>query len=340
MKSRRTILQAAFVAAIIASVLPVASTATAQEMKFLKIGTGGVGGTYYPIGGLIANAISNPPGSRACEDGGSCGVPNLVAIAQSANGSVANVNGIQSGQIDAGMMQSDVAYWAYTGTGVWKGRKPVKKLRLLAALYPESIQIVTRKDAGINSVLDLKDKHVSIDKPASGTQVDARIILENYGLNADTDIKPEFLKYVAATAKLKDGQIDAYFSVSGWPTSAIVDAVSTANATLVPIKGVERDAILQKYQFFSKDTIPATAYPGVPETETISVGAQLVVSEELDDELVYQVAKALWNDQTRTLLDKGHAKGAVITLHSALDGAGIPLHPGAERFYREAGLLN
>lgn len=337
--TRRSIFSAVIAGALGASVLLGAGVSHAQEMKFLKIGTGGVGGTYYPIGGLLANAISNPPGSRVCDEGGSCGVPNLVAIAQSANGSVANVNGIQSGQLDAGMMQSDVAYWAYTGTGIWEGREPVTKLRLLAALYPESVQVVTRQDSGISSISQLEGKRVSIDKPASGTQVDARIILDSYGIDADKDIKPEYLKYVAATAKLKDGQIDAYFSVSGWPTSAIVDAVSTANATLVPIDGAERDAILAEYEFFSKDTIPATAYPGVPETETISVGAQMVVSADLDEELVYQIAKALWNDQTRALLDKGHAKGAVITLDTALEGAGIPLHPGAERFYREVGIL-
>ena len=337
--TRRKILGATLAGAMGLSVLLTAGFSNAQEMIFLKIGTGGVGGTYYPIGGLLANAISNPPGSRSCDEGGSCGVPNLVAIAQSANGSVANVNGIEAGQIDAGMMQSDVAYWAYTGTGIWKGRKPVTKLRLLAALYPESVQIVTRKNSGIKSVFDLRGKTVSIDKPASGTQVDARIILNSYGIDVDKDMTPEFLKYVAATAKLKDGQIDAYFSVSGWPTSAIVDAVSTGNATLVPIDGAERDAILKKYEFFSKDTIPATAYSGVPATETISVEAQLVVSSDLDEELVYQIAKALWNKQTRALLDKGHSKGASITLETALSGAGIPIHPGAERFYREAGLL-
>ncbi len=339
MKStRRNLTKTLAALAVVAGGLHVGS-ATAQDMNFLRIGTGGVGGTYYPIGGLIANAISNPPGSRPCDKGGSCGVPGLVAIAQSANGSVANVNAIQSGTLEVGMVQSDVAYWAYSGTGVWEGKEPVKKLRALAALYPESIHIVTTRDSGISNVKDFKGKRVSLDQPGSGTLVDARIVLEAYGIDEDKDITAEYLKGNPATEKLKDGQIDAFFSVAGWPKSAIVDAVTTADATLVPIDGAERDAILSKYRFFSKDVIPANAYSGVPETQTISVGAQLVISADVDEELVYQVTKALWNKQSRKLLDNGHAKGKSITQETALEGIGIPLHPGAERFYREAGLL-
>ena len=152
--------------------------AGAQDMQFFRIGTGGTAGTYYPIGGLIANAISNPPGSRACEEGGSCGVPGLVATAVASNGSVGNVNSINGGTLEAGFSQSDVAYWAQTGTGLWEGQPAVEKLRLIANLYPESIHLVARKDAGIASVADLKGKKVSLDEPGSGTLVDAKIILE------------------------------------------------------------------------------------------------------------------------------------------------------------------
>ena len=126
------------------------TAATAQDIKFFRIGTGGTAGTYYPIGGLIANAISNPPGSRPCDEGGSCGVPGLVATAVASNGSVANINGITSGQMESGFTQSDVAYWAYTGTGVYEGKPKVADLRLIANLYPETIHVVARKGAGIN----------------------------------------------------------------------------------------------------------------------------------------------------------------------------------------------
>ncbi|MCB2158972.1 MAG: TAXI family TRAP transporter solute-binding subunit, partial [Rhodobacteraceae bacterium] len=161
----------------------IAGTASAQDMAFFRIGTGGTGGTYYPIGGLLANAISNPPGSRACDEGGSCGVPGLIASALSANGSVANINAIAGGTLESGFSQSDVATWAYTGTGIWEGKPPVEKLRAIANLYPESIHLVSSAESGINSVADLKGKTVSLDEPGSGTLVDARIILEGYGLS-------------------------------------------------------------------------------------------------------------------------------------------------------------
>lgn len=310
----------------------------AQEMKFFRIGTGGTGGTYYPIGGLIAQAISNPPGSRPCAEGGSCGVPGLVAIAQSANGSVANVNGIKSGALESGFAQSDVAYWAYTGTGIFADKGKVENLRAIANLYPESIQLVARKGAGIKSVKDLKGKRVSLDEPGSGTLVDARIILEAYGLS-EKDVTAEFIKPTPAIDKIKDNQLDAFFIVAGYPTGAVVELAASVGADLVPIDGPEAEALIKKYGFFAAETIPADVYEGVGETKTLSVGAQWVVGAGVDEALVYEVTKATWNDNTRKLLDSGHAKGKAITLATALDGVGIPLHPGAERFYKEAGLI-
>lgn len=313
--------------------------ADAQQMKFFRIGTGGTAGTYYPIGGIIANAISNPPGSRPCEKGGSCGVPGLVAIAQSANGSVANVNSIKSGALESGFAQSDVAYWAYTGTGIFEGKGKVENLRVMANLYPESIHVVARKGSGIKSVADLKGKRVSLDEPGSGTLVDARIILESFGLS-EKEIKADYIKPSPAAAKIKDNQLDAFVIVAGYPTGSVVELASSVGAELVPVTGPQVDALIKKYGFFAKDVIPAGTYEGInSDTPTISVGAQWVVDAKVDEALVYGITKALWNKNTRRLLDKGHAKGKAIQSATALDGVGIPLHPGAERFYREAGIL-
>ncbi len=313
--------------------------ANAQQMKFFRIGTGGTAGTYYPIGGIISNAISNPPGSRPCDKGGSCGVPGLVAIAQSANGSVANVNAIKSGALESGFAQSDVAYWGYTGTGIYEGKGKVENLRAIANLYPESIHVVARKGAGIKSVKDLKGKRVSLDEPGSGTLVDARIILEAYGLS-EKDVKADYIKPSPAAAKIKDNQLDAFIIVAGYPTGSVVELTSSVGAELVPVSGPEVDAIIKKYGFFAKDVIPAGTYEGVDtDTPTISVGAQWVVGAGVDENLVYEITKALWNKNTRQLLDKGHAKGKAIQQATALDGVGIPLHPGAEKYYREAGML-
>lgn len=327
----------AFFASLSIFTLGAAGLAAAQDMKFFRIGTGGTGGTYYPMGGLIAQAISNPPGSRACDQGGSCGVPGLVAIAQSANGSVANINAIYSGTLESGFAQSDVAYWAYTGTGIYKDKSKVAKLRAIANLYPESIHLVARKGAGIASVRDLKGKRVSLDEPGSGTLVDARLILEAYGLSED-DVRADYIKPTPAINKIKDGQLDAFFIVAGYPTGSVAELASSAGAELVPIEGPEADAIVEKYGFFAANVIPADTYEGIGVTKTLSVGAQWVVSADVDEQLVYDIVKALWNENSRKLLDNGHAKGKSITLETALDGIGIPLHPGAERYYREAGL--
>lgn len=326
-------------AGVLAALLAVAWPSGAQEMRFFRIGTGGVAGTYYPIGGLIADIISHPPGARPCEKGGSCGVPGLVAIAQSSNGSVANVDAIASGALESGFAQSDVAYWAYTGTGIYEGRDKVDSLRAIASLYPESIHLVARKGAGIESVHDLEGKRVSLDEPGSGTLVDARVILDAFGLS-EADLEAEYIKPSPAVAEIKEGRLDAFTIVAGYPTGSVAELCADVGCELVPIDGPEVDALLERYQFFAKDVIPAGVYEGVGRTPTISVGAQWLVGAEVEEDLVYGITRALWHDNARRLLDHGHVKGSAITLETALDGIGIPLHPGAERYYREAGLLD
>jgi len=310
----------------------------AQEMRFFRIGTGGVAGTYYPIGGLIADIISNPPGARPCEKGGSCGVPGLVAIAQSSNGSVANIEAVKSGALESGFAQSDVAFWGHSGTGIFEGQDKFENLRAIASLYPESIHLVARKGAGISSVMDLKGKRISLDEPGSGTLVEALIILEAFGLSED-DIQAEYLKPSPAIAKIKNDELDAFVIVAGYPTSSVVELASSVGAELVPIEGPEVDRLLEQYDFFAKGEIPAGTYDRIDATPTISVGAQWVVGAEVDEELVYGITSALWHENARTLLDSGHAQARAITLDTALDGNGIPLHPGAERFYQETGVL-
>ncbi|KXF75524.1 immunogenic protein [Paramesorhizobium deserti] len=317
------------IGAILGSLVLGATFAVAQAPTFFRIGTGGTAGTYYPIGGLIANAISGQ---------GDKGVPGLVATAVSSNGSVANINAIQGGSLESGFSQSDVAYWAYTGTGLYEGKGKVEDLRLIATLYPETIHLVARKDAGIKSVADLKGKRVSIDEPGSGTIVDARIVLAAYGLT-ENDIKAEHLKPGPAGERLRDGALDAYFFVGGYPTGAISELATSTGISLVPISGPKADKLLEEYSFFSKDTVPADTYKGVEETPTIAVAAQWVTSAKQPDDLVYNITKVMWNDATRAALDAGHAKGKLITLQNAVTSLGIPLHPGAERFYKEAGVL-
>ena len=314
------------------------SQAFAQDITFFRIGTGGTAGTYFPIGGLIANAISNPPGSRTCADGGSCGVPGVVATAVASNGSVANVNAINSGSMQSGFTQSDVAYWAYNASGIYDGRPKVDTLRAIANLYPESFHLVARKGSGIKSIKDLKGKRMSLDEPGSGTLVDARLILAAYGMT-EKDVKAEYLKPQQSADKLKDGALDAFFSVSGWPQGAIAELAATTGIDLVPIDGPEAENLIKQFSFFAADEIPDGAYKGVAGVKTVSVNAIWATSSKQADQLIYNITAALWNPSTRKLLDSGHAKGKAIKLETAIVGLGIPLHVGAEKFYKEKGLI-
>lgn len=318
--------------------LGMAGSAVAQDLTFFTIGTGGTAFTYYPVGGVIANAISKPPGSRECGEGGSCGVDGLIASAVSSRGSVDNVNAIISGLRNSGFAQSDVAFWAYTGTGTMEGQEPATDLRTIAALYDEHIHLVALADSGINSVADLAGKRVSLDEPGSGTFVDANLILEANGLSAD-DLTAEALKGNAATEALRNGRIDAFFVVAGYPTGAVVELASAADIKLVPIDGAGAEALVAEHGFFASSDIPEGTYEGVEGVTTVSVGAQWFTSVNEDEELIYNITKALWNDETRKLLDVGHSKGPSVNTDTALAGVGVPLHPGAERFYREAGLI-
>lgn len=299
--------------------------ARAQQPAFFRIGTGGTAGTYYPVGGMLANAISNPPG--------------LILTAQASNGSVANINAITSGQAESGFSQADVAAWAYAGTGLYEGKPKVEDLRLIANLYPESIHFVATKSSGVKSIADLKGKRVSLDEPGSGTLVDARIILKAFGIS-EKDIKPEYLKPNQASDKIRDGSLDAFVFVGGYPTAAISELAATGSGVvLLPIDGAQAEAIRKEYPFFATDNIPANTYKDVPAVTTVAVGAQWVTSAKQSEDLVYNITKSLWSDKTRAVLDAGHAKGKVIRKETALAGAGIPVHPGAAKFYKEAGLL-
>lgn len=307
--------------ALSASVL----TAPVSAQQFFRIGTGGTAGTYYPVGGMIANAVSQNT--------------KIVATAQASNGSVGNVNGIAGGAMEAGFSQSDVATWAQTGTGIWEGKPAISGLRAIANLYPESLHIVVKKGAGIKSVADLKGKRVALDEPGSGTLVNARVVLAAYGIT-EKDLKPEYIKPNQAGDKMKDGALDAFFFTGGAPAGAIAELASSgAGIDLLPIDGSQADALRKSSPFFAVDNIPAETYKGVGAVKTLAVGAQLVTSDKADTETVYQFTKAMYGDAAQKLLQAGHAKGKYITVKNAVQGVGIPFHPGAAKFYKEAGVL-
>lgn len=319
MTTRKTFLAALAMAATLA--LPMG----AQAQQFFRIGTGGTAGTYYPVGGMIANAVSQPG--------------KIIVTAQAANGSVANVTGIAGGAIESGFSQADVASWAYKGNGIYEGKPNVPGLRLIANLYPESVHVVVRKGSAIKSVADLKGKRVALDEPGSGTLVNARAILAAYGVK-ESDIKAEYIKPNQAGDKMKDGSLDAFFFTGGAPAGAIAELASSGNGIeILPIDGAPAEALRKSSGFFAPDTIAADTYKGVGKVETLAVGAQWVTSDKADVNTVYEITKALFSAPAQAQLATGHAKGKFITKENAVKGAGIPFHPGAEKYYREVGVL-
>lgn len=334
--TRRSLITVAAVAAAF-----FVGTAQAADPTFFRIGTGGAGGTYFPIGGTIANGISAPPGSRPCDKGGQCGVPGLIAIAQSTTASVFNNAAVQNGELEAGLAAADVTRSMYLGEGKFEG-KAHPKLRLVANLYPEDLHLVLPKDSSISNLGDLAGKRVGIAQAGSGTQVAVLQMLEAWGVTRDNMEEAE-LNNSQSAERLADGQLDAYFYAAGWPVAAMVQLASTKGMSLHSFTDEDLAKINGIIPAYIPSKIPADVYDGVSsDVLTPAVSAMLVVSSDLSEELVYGITKALWNDNTRKLLDNGHAKGKQITAETALDGVealGVPLHDGAAKFYKEAGLL-
>ena len=310
---------------IVGLVIFVSMCGSAFAQHYFRIGTGGTGGTYYPIGVQIASLVSQPG--------------KVVVSAQPSAGSLGNVIGVATGSLESGFSQADIATWAQTGTGTFEGKPPLTRLRLIANLFSESIHIVVRKDSAIQRVSELRGKRVALDEVGSGSLISARMVLAAHGLK-EADLKPEYIKPNQSADRLLAGNLDAFFFTGGVPAKAIADlAAGATGIRLLPIEGEAARRLRSESPFLFEDTVAAGAYSGVPATPTLAVGAQWVTDERADAELVYQITRALYAESAQKALASGHPKGASITLANAVRGAGIPFHEGARRFYREAGVV-
>ena len=215
--------------------------------QFLNIATGGTAGTYYPLGGALAELLNS-------------NIKGMNASAQSTGASVANVNMLKDGSVDIAFIQNDISYYATTGTEMFKDNK-MAGLRGIAALYPETVQFVTTADKGIKSIADLKGKKVAVGAAGSGAEANARQILAAYGLTYD-DIDEQFLSFGEAADALKDGNVDAGVVVAGFPTAAIQDLAANKSAKIIHIEGDKVDSLIEKYPYYTKVVIPKGTYPG------------------------------------------------------------------------------
>lgn len=305
----------------LALVLVMALAAGASAQTFLSLATGGTGGTYYPIGGGMADVISKA-------------LPDVQVTAETGNASQANLNLIGTHQIEMAMVQNDVAAFAYDGKFMFQ--TPYKNVRAIASLYPETVQAIAMKKSGVTSIRDLPGKRVSVGAPGSGVQVDVSLIFKSLGYKY-SDVNADFLDFNLTTERMKDGQLDVGFVVAGYPTASIMDLATLHDMTLIEFDDAMIEELHAQYPFFVKDVVPAGTYRGVDKNvQTVAVQAMWVCDADLPENLVYRITKAFWENIAD--VQKVHAKGKLITLDTALDGISVPMHPGAARYYNEIGM--
>ena len=287
--------------------------------KFINIATGGTSGTDFPLGGALADILNK-------------NIPGTNASAQSTGASVANVNLLSQGKVEIAFIQNDIAYYAANGTEMFKG-KQVAGLQGLATLYPETVQIVTLKKSGIKSVADFKGKRIAVGAAGSGTEANARQIMEAYGIKYD-DIKVQYLSFGEAASALKDGNVDAAFVTAGHPTAAIQDIATQNDVVLVPADADKADALIKKYPFYTKLVIKAGTYPKQDADVTaVAVKCMLAVTDKMDENTAYAIAKALYGNLDR--MKSAHSAANAISKDTAKDGLSIKLTPGAEKYFNE-----
>ena len=326
----------ALVVAVCLMAMAALPSISSAETSLFRIATGGAGGTYFPIGQAIAASISNPLEKTDCAPE-PCGVSGLLAVVQTSNGSVANIEDIQAGKIESGFSQSDVAFWGHMGSGVFKGEGANKNITAIASLYTEDIHLVARKDSGIRHIGDLVGKRVSLDDPGSGTLVDARIILDAYGIS-EKDMKAQYVKPAAAIEKMREGRLDAFFTVAGYPSKAISELSEEGLITLIDISGPIASQLTRDNNFFSAHTIPADSYPGIGAVRTLGVSALWVVDKMASTDEVYRITKTFWENLPMIKKTGKHPKFEKINLQSAFASMSVPLHPGARKYYDEIGV--
>ncbi len=314
------------------------STVYAQEMRVIRIGAGPTGATNFPFGGLIANAISNPPGTRDCDKGGNCGVPGLIAVAQTTVDAVENLKAISRGELEIALSQADVTAWAYRGTAAFKNQEPLENLRVLARLYPESVHLVVREDSTIKSLMDLKGRTVAMGAKNSGTEATAKLILSAYGVRWNS-VRMRSLGFAAVTEALANGSIDAFFMVSGAPVLALEDFATRVPISVVPISGPTAEKLVQVFPFYTHGVIPAGTYGDHPAIETVDVGSVLVARDSMSPELAYGIVRAIWHERNISLFRAGHPRGKLMDKSLAAHDIGVPVLEGADRYYIENELM-
>ena len=307
-----------------ATTAPAASGGAALSKEYkLSMGTGGTAGTYFPFGGAMASIWSN-------------NIKGVSVTVEATGGSIENVRLLETKSTELGLAQNDITDYAWNGTEFFK--EPVKNIRAVAVMYPELLQWTVTEASGAKTVTDLKGKKFSVGPAGSGTEANTRQVFEAAGLTYEDLAKKVDLSHAEAVAGIKDRQLDGFAMTGAAPIAAVTDITTTLPMTMLPIDGQVADKLMSTYQFYVNATVPGGVYNGIDkDVPTVAVQAALLAREDLDEELVYQLTKTLVEKQAE--LAQAHAKGKDFSKESAVKGITIPWHPGAEKYYKEIGVL-
>lgn len=299
-------------------------TGGSGDTIYVNIATGGTGGAYYPLGGAIANIFND-------------NVENVTANAQSTGASVENINIVSSEEAEVAFVQNDVTYYAWNGIESFADSDEITNIRGMAMLYPEVVQIIATASSGIKSVEDLVGKDVAVGASGSGTEVNARQILAEYGITYDDLGKADYLSFNEAADQLKNNQIDAAFVTAATPTAAVTEVTQTSDIVVISVDSSVIASLNEQYPFYTEFTIESGTYKNQDsDITTPAVMAMLVVPEGLDEDLVYELTKALFENQQ--VIADTHDRGNDIQLETALEGMPIDVHSGAQKYYDEMGV--
>ncbi|MDN3521695.1 TAXI family TRAP transporter solute-binding subunit [Halomonas ramblicola] len=317
---------AAFTGALLGAAMFASPVVAQDEEQFITIGTGGQTGVYYVVGQSVCRLVNR------LEDA------NIKCNAPSTGGSVANINGIKSGELDMGVVQSDVQYQAYNGTGNFEGES-YEDLRAVFRVHGEPLTVVARADSGIEHFSDFPDKRVNIGNPGSGQRNTMEVVMEAMGWTEDTFALASQLDAAEQAAALADNNVDAMVYVVGHPNGSIQEATTTVDARLIPVTGEEIDALVEEYPYYAKATIPGGLYRGNDEdVETFGVAATFVTTAQADEEIIYQTVKAIF-DNFDNFKRLHPAFENLDPEEMVSSGLSAPLHDGAARYYREQGWI-
>lgn len=301
----------------------VLSGCAAGAKSNLIMATGGTSGTYYPYGGAMCQIFNTK-------------ISNMNVTAQSTGASTENLRLVGKGEADLAIVQNDVMDYAFNGTELFNGEK-IEGIRTMATLYPEIVQIVVSPDSGIKSVADMKGKKISVGAAGSGVEANAKQILEAYGLTFD-DIKVSRLSFTESANAYKDKQLDGFFVTAGIPNTAIQEISTLQPIQIIALDDATIAKLTEKYPFYTQFVITKDTYKGMEaDANTLAVKATMIVRKDLKNDVVYNLTKALFENKEE--LGNAHAKGKVLDINEAVKGVSVPLHPGAEKYFKEKGIV-